>query len=112
MKLCLGLILFFLLISCTTTIKPVCRHWAWFSAITASDIEGYPVRIGLGYTGIDLNLGHAQAEAFIDGVWVPINYFYGKIRIVEKDRYYGVKYYTVQEFAYKVFGSKHSKVSE
>lgn len=87
-----------LVTSCAIAPKPVCRHWALLAAITYQDLTGAQVRIGGGVSGPKASVGHAQAEALVDGEWVPIAYFYGKIRTVEKDDYHVFRYYTVNEF--------------
>ena len=92
-----------LFLGCSTVPEPVCRHWALFSAITYQDLVGVDVRIGGGVSGTKADVGHSQAEALIDGKWVPIAYFYGKIRIVEKDDYHVFRYYTIDEFKESVF---------
>ncbi len=87
-----------LFVSCAVAPKPICRHWAMFAAITYHDLTGAQVRIGGGVSGPRADVGHAQAEALIEGKWVPVDYFYGKIRIVEKDDYHVFRYYTIEEF--------------
>ena len=74
------LIYFFMIVflsSCAVSpaVKPVCRHWALFNAITYHDLTGKQVRIIVYPIQVNPNINHAEAYSLEnDGYWYLLEY--------------------------------------
>lgn len=83
------------LMGCTPVISPKCRHYCILQALTFG--EKYPVRIAVGLTSKP-KMGHAQAQAFINGKWVWLDNDRALVSVGTKSTdFYPYKFVTIKE---------------
>jgi hypothetical protein len=96
---CLSVLIVLLFVGCAShSVKPVCRHWAIFEAVTYNNLTGCETRI-IGYP-TKANKGHAQAQARLADGWHWLKHTRDAVIVGDKVIYEPPKtcIYTVHDF--------------
>ena len=88
----------------TPKVKPVCRHWTLFNAITYHDLTGKQTRIVVYPIKVNPNISHSEAHSYEpkslsrDEGWYLLEFIGGEPKPTKIQKVDPPKTYTINEF--------------